>query len=150
MSCTTREAAPADLPHLCRLVQQYWQFEEIAGFDPTRIATLLEQILANGNLGMVWVAQSGSELIGYLVAVFVMSLEHKGLMAEIDELFVVPEARAQGAGGELLLTAEQSLAKAGCLRVQLQLGVGNSAARAFYRRHGYEQRDGFELMDKAL
>lgn len=145
-----REAALADVPRICELIGQYWQFEAIEGFDRQRIAALLEQILTSRNLGVVWVADCGDALVGYLVAVNVMSLEHRGLMAEIDEFFVVPEARAQGVGGQLLLTAEQSLAKTGCVRLQLQLGVENSAARGFYRRHGYELREGFELMDKAL
>ena len=53
----------------------------------------------------------------------VFSLEHGGLMAEIDEFFVLPGARGQGAGGQLLEAAELALRQRGCLRVQLQLGV---------------------------
>ena len=147
---TIREAAAIDVPKIVRLVEQYWQFEGIEGFDPARVATLLEQILARGHLGIVWVAQSGEACVGYLIAVLVMSLEHQGLMAEIDEFFVVPEARAQGAGRQLLLAAERGLTQAGCVRLQLQLGVENAAARRFYERHGYASRDGYELMDKAL
>lgn len=147
---TIREAALADVPRICDLVQQYWQFEAIDGFDRQRIAVLLGKILDHRHLGVAWVAQSGGAVIGYLVAVFVMSLEHKGLMAEIDEFFVVPAARAKGAGKQLLLAAERGLTQAGCVRLQLQLGVENVAARGFYKRHGYEPRDGYGLMDKAL
>ena len=147
---TIREAALADVPRICELIAQYWQFEAIEGFDRQRLTVLLEQILAHRDLGIVWVAQSSDALVGYLVAVHVMSLEHKGLMAEIDEFFVVPEARAKGAGRQLLLAAERGLTQAGCVRLQLQLGVDNAAARRFYERHGYEPRDGYELMDKAL
>jgi ribosomal protein S18 acetylase RimI-like enzyme len=112
--------------------------------------SLLERIISTPSLGAIWVAQSGTKLVGYLVAVFIMSLEHRGLMAEIDELFVVPEARARGAGQTLLFTAEQRLMQKGCVRVQLQLGIDNEAARGFYLRNGYEGRAGFELLDKSL
>ena len=147
---TIREAARGDVPRVCELIGQYWQFEAIEGFDRRRIASLLEQILASRNLGIVWVAQDGDALVGYLVAVLVMSLEHQGLMAEIDEFFVAPAARAKGVGRQLLLAAEEGLTQAGCVRLQLQLGTENVAARGFYEQHGYEPRDGYELMDKAL
>jgi hypothetical protein len=32
----------------------------------------------------------------------------------------------------------------------LQIGRDNADARAFYRRHGYADRAGFELVDKFL
>jgi ribosomal protein S18 acetylase RimI-like enzyme len=34
--------------------------------------------------------------------------------------------------------------------VQLQLGKDNWRARAFYRRHGYSEREGYELLGKPL
>ena len=38
----------------------------------------------------------------------------------------------------------------GCTNVALQLGKGNDGARVFYRAHGYNERAGFELLDKML
>jgi len=98
----------------------------------------------------VWVAQAGTALVGYLVVVLVMSVEHQGLMGEIDELFVLPEARAQGTGATLLAAAEQQLAAAGCLHLQLQLSLGNRTARDFYQKRGFTPRAGYELLDKPL
>jgi GNAT superfamily N-acetyltransferase len=80
----------------------------------------------------------------------VLSIEHQGLMAEIDEFFVLPDARTHGIGGALLTAAEGALRRRGCVRLQLQLGVANAEARAFYERRGYAQRAGYELLDKAL
>jgi hypothetical protein len=36
------------------------------------------------------------------------------------------------------------------VRVQLQLGVTNAAARTFYERRGYAGRAGYQLLDKPL
>ncbi|MGH8720379.1 MAG: GNAT family N-acetyltransferase [Burkholderiales bacterium] len=83
---------------------------------------------------------------GYLLAVYVFSLEHHGLTAEIDELFVLPDCRGRGLGAALL----QAAAAAGCTNISLQLGRKNAAALAFYRRHGYRAREGYELLDKSL
>lgn len=145
-----RAAVPADVPQLAELVRAYWEFEGIAGFAPATTAALLNRLLLEPALGRVWVAATAGTLSGYLVAVFVLSLEHQGVMAEIDEFFVLPHGRARGAGAQLLATAENALALAGCVRLQLQLGVSNSAARGFYERRGYSARAGYELLDKAL
>ncbi len=72
------------------------------------------------------------------------------MIAEIDEFFVLAGARAPGVGAALLDAAQAALAADGCPRLQLRLGVGNSAARAFYERGGFSARDGYELLDKAL
>ena len=145
-----RAAAQADIPQLLALIRRYWEFEGIAGFEALRIELLLQHLIAAPHSGAVWVAETDGQLVGYLVAVTMPSLEHKGLMAEIDEMFVVPEARARGVGRQLLSSLEQALAARGCVRLQLQLGVANTGARAFYRRLGYGPREGYELYDKPL
>jgi GNAT superfamily N-acetyltransferase len=145
-----RVADRDDIPRLLPLVRQYWEYESIPGFEPVRIGALLEQLLTHPHLGMVWVAQSGERLAGYLAAVFLLSLEHQGLIAEIDELFVLAEDRATGVGSRLLAAAEGSLAATGCVRIQLQLGDANGRAHAFYCGRGYTQPAARSLLEKAL
>lgn len=145
-----RSAAPRDIPQLLALVRRYWEFEQITGFEALRVEMLLQRLLGEPRLGAIWVAEESGRLIGYVVAVSMLSLEHGGVMAEIDELFVLPEARSRGVGAQLLTAAEAGLAARGCVRLQLQLAADNAAARAFYQRHGYLARDGRRLLDKAL
>jgi ribosomal protein S18 acetylase RimI-like enzyme len=145
-----REATPNDAAPIASLVEHYWSFEEIPGFQFDRVKRLLEESLADPKVARAWMAISQQGVCGYLLAVLVFSLEHGGIMAEIDEFFVAPAARESGVGLNLLRTAEEALAKAGCVRVQLQLGSQNDGARAFYHRRGYEERSGYELMDKGL
>jgi GNAT superfamily N-acetyltransferase len=145
-----RLAAPPDSVALVPLVEQYWRFEAIEGFDAARVATLLTQVLADPALGRVWIAIVDGRPAGYLLAVFVFSLEYQGLTAEIDELFVVSRHRGLGLGGKLLDDAEAYFRDAGCTRVALQIGRDNEAARAFYQRRGFAGRNGFELVSKSL
>jgi GNAT superfamily N-acetyltransferase len=147
---SVRPAAPNDIPPLLALVRRYWEFQGIEGFAALRIELVLQRLLAEPRLGAIWVAESDGRLVGYLIAVLVLSVEHRGLMAEIDEFFVLPEARSRGVGRQLLAAAETALAARGCVRLQLQLGVANSEARAFYQRRGYIARAGYELLDKPL
>jgi GNAT superfamily N-acetyltransferase len=145
-----RLAATADVPALLALIERYWQFEGIANFNSARIGQLLNALIASQALGVVWVAEADGKLIGYLIAVWVLSFEHQGLMAEIDELFVSEAARSHGAGAALLAAAESWIKRRSGVRLQLQLGATNTLARSFYERHGYTRRTGFDLWDKPL
>ena len=100
--------------------------------------------------GAGWIAFADNISVGYLLAVYVFSLEHTGIDAEIDEFLVVPAGRASGVGSELLRMAETEFIRLGCTNVSLQLSRENHSARRFYRRYGYAERSGFELLDKML
>lgn len=150
MNVEVRTVTTADIPALLPLVEQYWLFEDIAGFDPARVGRELGRAIADPKLASGWMAFVRGEAVGYLLAVYVFSLEHLGLTAEIDELFLMPSARGKGAGDALLKAAEAEFVRRGCTNVSLQLGRGNDGARDFYRRRGYGERPGFELLDKML
>jgi GNAT superfamily N-acetyltransferase len=145
-----RQAGLEDVVELIPLVGNYWRFENISGFDPQRVAGQLARLFSAPNLGSGWLALVDGATVGYLLAVYVFSLEHLGLTAEIDEFFVMPEARGQGAGAALLRAAESEFARLGCTNVALQLSRDNDAARAFYRHHDYRERSGYELLDKTI
>src|ERR1700676_1178669 len=145
-----RPATMEDIAGVAPLVERYWEFESVGGFDRPRIETLLGRLLAEPQRGACWVAESDGELCGYLLAVFMFTLEHGGLMADIDELFVSHDMRSAGVGSQLVSQAELSLRERGLVRLQLQLAVDNERARLFYQRHGFRRRAGYELLDKPL
>ena len=139
-----------DIDSLLPMVEQYWRFENIEGFDPARMRVLLTRVLEDASLGRAWIARVYGEPAGYLLAVYVFSLEHQGLTAEIDEFFVIPQHRSLGLGASLLAAAEAQFRIEECTNVSLQLGRSNEAARSFYRRHGFDDRAGYELVSKNL
>ncbi len=145
-----RRAEASDVPALLPMVEAYWAFEAIPGFEPRLVGPALERLLSEPGLGAGWLALTDGAPVGYLLVAYVFSLENAGLTAEIDEFFVVPSARDRGVGAELLRIAESEIVRAGCRCVSLQLSRGNDAARRFYRRHGFGERAGFELLEKTL
>ena len=145
-----RRAGADDARTLVPLIAAYWSFESISGFDPARIFPPPARLLSTPELGAGWIVTDEGTAVGYLLAVYVFSLEHAGLTAEIDEFFVLPEARGSGIGSELIRVAEAEFARAGCTNVSLQLSRHNDVARRFYRHMGYAERSGFELLEKDL
>jgi len=143
------KAGKQDIPELLRLVRRYWEFEGLQG-DDGRVTATLEALLDRPDRGGAWLARVDGTAAGSLLAVYVFSLEHLGLTAEIDEFYVSQDYRARGLGSGLLRAAEAEFAGLGCTNVSLQLARDNHAARAFYHHHGYAERAGFELLDKML
>lgn len=150
MRILLRQATIDDVPVLLPLVEGYWTFEGITGFDKVRVSAQLERLLSDPRLGCGWFAFGEGAPAAYLLAVYVFSLEHLGLTAEIDEFFVLPQYRGHGLGKALLKAAEAEFMLAGCTNVSLQLARDNDSARVFYRRYGYMERADFELLDKML
>jgi ribosomal protein S18 acetylase RimI-like enzyme len=145
-----RSALRGDIAAVAKMVGQYWEFEGIGGFAASRTESLLQGLLASPERGACWIAETSGSLSGYLLAVFMFSLEHGGIMAEIDEVFVTPSMRSAGVGSLLLAAAQRDMKTRGVVRLQLQLAVGNQRARGFYERQGFSRRAGFELFDKPL
>jgi GNAT superfamily N-acetyltransferase len=145
-----RQATIDDVPILLPLVEGYWAFEGISGFDSPRVSEQLSRLFSEPPLGCGWIAFVDGQPVGYLLAVYVFSLEHLGLTAEIDEFMVLEQQRGSGVGFALLRIAESAFTQAGCTNVSLQLSRGNDSARAFYHRYGYSERSGYELLDKSL
>ena len=150
MRPTIRLAGDSDIEAIAALVARYWEFENIPGFERSRTVTLLADFLAQSERGHCWVADIGGDLVGYLLVVLVFSLEHGGLMAEVDELFVVPEKRSSMIGAALLSAACQALASGGIAQLQLQLAVNNMRAKHFYEAHGFRPVSGYTLWQKSL
>lgn len=132
------------------LVVQYWEFEGLPGFESVAVRAQLEGFLSSPVLGAAWLATEAQQPIGYLILVYVFSLEHQGVTAEIDEFFVVPEHRASGVGARLLSEAEAESVRHGCTNISLQIATAYRRAKNFYRRHGYSERSEFQLMEKDL
>lgn len=145
-----RRANAGDVPALLSLIAEYWIFEGLDGFEPAALQAPLERLLSSPALGAVWIATEAEKPLGYLSLVYVFSLEHRGMTAEIDELFVLPEHCAGGIGSRLLSQAERESMRRGCTNVSLQVSQRNDRAIAFYRRHGYSARSAFRLLEKAL
>lgn len=103
------------------------------------------EALAAGVDGALADRRRGSFLVGRLdgatVAVaylnFQWSLEHGGLSAWLEELFVLPEHRGAGLGRQLLQAACAHAAERGCAAVDLEVEEAHPRAARLYERAGF-------------
>ncbi|MDH3512886.1 MAG: GNAT family N-acetyltransferase [Gammaproteobacteria bacterium] len=151
MDSGIRRALISDIDEMLPLIEAYWRFERIAGFDATAVQEKLRQLFTNPKLGLGLIHRdSNGTLVAYLLGVFVFSLENLGITSEIDEFFVAEAHRSSGIGKAMLEAAEIEFVHAGSTCVSLQVSRDNDAARRFYEHRGYIRRTIFELMEKDL
>jgi len=144
-SLEIRAVQRSDADRLLPLMAAYWACDGIAGFDHVRIRRQLHDFLSNPSYGCAWLAAREGFVAGYLVYTLVYSFEHGGLMAEIDELYVVAPWRGQGVGQQLVAAAQGELAVRACVSLQMQVADDNERAQRFYARLGFRQKHGYRL-----
>lgn len=64
-----------------------------------------------------------------------------GLVALLDELYVIPDQRNQGLGSAMLALVERTARERGCAWLEINVDGEDVDARRFYERHGYRNRD---------
>lgn len=81
--------------------------------------------------GWAAVAELDNRPIGFI------KLDLDDGIGSIDDLVVLPEARGQGVGSQLMDWAHCEFAQRGVREVELTVSEGNDMALAFYERHGF-------------
>lgn len=84
---------------------------------------------------LLCVAETGEQIIGYLLASHHLTLFANGPVCWVEEVMVWPEHRRTGAGRALMRTAEEWAWRSGARYVSL----ATRRAADFYRALGYEE-----------
>jgi GNAT superfamily N-acetyltransferase len=115
------------------------QFEEHAiSIPPERLEAAVARLIEMPDRGALLLALDGDEPVGLGALAFTWTLEHGGLVAWLDELYVVPERRGEGLGGALLGAACDLATRAGCAAIELEVDAAHRRAENLYRRAGFE------------
>ncbi len=130
-------ATPSDIPELCRLLEVL--FTQEAEFTPNQDAQErgLAAIIGNPEIGQIFVAREGENIIGMVNLLYTVSTALGGRVALLEDLVVAPDARGAGAGSRILEHAIQAARISGCRRITLLTDSANESAQRFYRRHGF-------------
>lgn len=126
-----RPFKPQDLPAI-------YAIEEVCFLPPHRFSdTYLRQLIGDPHAA-TWIAERDAQILGFAIVEWPGGPEN--FFAYIQTLEVLPEARAQGVGGELLRRLEGSAAEVQASAIWLHVDADNLRAIRLYRKAGYRLR----------
>lgn len=131
-----RPATPADLDEVTDLLAAQLREHDI----PIARADLeyaADGILRVPERGFVLLATRDGDAVGAACVSYSWTVERGGMVAWLDELYVVPHEREHGIGNELLGGVIATAGAAGCLTVELEVETSHARAEHLYRRHGF-------------
>jgi ribosomal protein S18 acetylase RimI-like enzyme len=134
------QATEADLPALLPMMVDFNRLEAI-DWTYARGEGALRHLLAERELGFVGLARADGAPCGYFVLTFGYDLEWNGRDAFLTELYLVPAARGQGLGRQLLLQAETEAESRGAKALHLVVRPENAPALALYLRTGFRETE---------
>jgi ribosomal protein S18 acetylase RimI-like enzyme len=136
MTLEIRAADESDVPALVTLMAAFYAESEYP-LPPEPAARAFRALLADPQLGGVWLAESDGVAVGHIVLVLCFSMEYGGLRGVIEDLYVRPDVRRHGVGVRLLAAARASALERGVRALQVEVGAENEVARRLYDRAGY-------------
>jgi GNAT superfamily N-acetyltransferase len=154
-----REATAGDVGTLVELMSEFYAESGFA-LDRRRARDAFAVLLDDARLGRVWLVERDvgaaaprdvvgagpRDAAGYVVVTFVYGMEYGGLMAFVDDFFVLPDARGRGLGTVALAAVRDRCTELDVRALWVQAGAGNAAAQAAYARAGFTPVDRQLLM----
>lgn len=109
--------------------------------DAGTTASALDLFLARPELGFVWIALKGDEVVGACVACYAISTTRGGLVIKLDDVSVLPDHLDQGIGAAMLDALKAHLRTLDVSRIDIGCHRDNDGAWRFYARHGFVPLD---------
>ena len=104
---------------------------------PEALSRALRLFVDRPELGFVWMAREGLEVVGCCVVCFAISTSRGGLVAKLDDVNVRPGLEGRGVGSAMMAALKDELRRAGVSRIDTATHFDNPGARRFYERHGF-------------
>jgi GNAT superfamily N-acetyltransferase len=131
-----RPATPADLDVATDLLAAQLAEHHIP-IDRADLSFAADGILRVADRGFILLALGQEETIGIACVSYSWTVERGGMVAWLDELYVVPARREHGVGNRLLAAVIATAGAAGCRTVELEVETSHARAEHLYRRHGF-------------
>jgi GNAT superfamily N-acetyltransferase len=144
-----RQAHHSDIPVLLELMSEFYA-ESGYHLDREIAKGAFTEILSDDRFGYVWLIDDESKNVGYVVLTLKFGMEFGGLMACIDDLFVIPQSRNKGLSTAALVEVREFCKNNGVRAITVEVGFSNGPAQAVYRRLGLTDTPGRQLLSLAL
>lgn len=143
MSALVRALQPDDVPRLLDLIDALADYEQLARPDPAARARLAADAVADVPRFHVLLAEIDGTVCGYALYFFTYSTFRGQPTLYLEDLFVLPDQRKQGAGLALFRELVREAVRQGCGRMEWQVLSWNAPSIAFYERLGARHLDGW-------
>jgi GNAT superfamily N-acetyltransferase len=104
---------------------------------PGALHRALDLFLARPELGFVWIAKRGGEVLGCCVVCYAISTSRGTLVAKLDDVNVRPGREGEGIGTAMMEALKEQLRGEGVTRIDTASHVDNPGAMRFYVRQGF-------------
>jgi GNAT superfamily N-acetyltransferase len=136
MSLTVRPAAKADVPTILALIRELATYEREPDAAVATEADLVRDGFGPSPAFHVLLAESEGETIGFAFYFFTYSTWRGRRCLYLEDVFVRPQFRAQGAGLALMRALAREALANDCPRFSWQVLDWNEPAIAFYEKLG--------------
>jgi GNAT superfamily N-acetyltransferase len=102
------------------------------------LTSVLRTVSEQSQHGFVLSATCDGTLVGVAYAARILSLEHGGWSGWLEELYVLPEWRGQGAGTELLAAVIVAATERGWKALDLEVDSNHQRVLRLYARHEFQ------------
>jgi GNAT superfamily N-acetyltransferase len=137
---STCAALPSDCAECATLfVEQLREHRIHVGVEA--LTRTLERVVTDSQFGFVQLARAEERIVGVAYVAMILSLEHAGPAAWLEELYVLPACRERGIGTALLAAILERARTVGIIAVDLEVDANHSRAVALYERFGFHRLD---------
>ena len=106
-----------------------------------QLSRVLERVVADGARGFILLARDDRRIIGIAYVATILSAEHCGLVAWLEELYVTPSLRCRGIGAALVTAVMERAREMDIVAIDLEIDAGHRRAESLYRRFGFRRLD---------
>jgi GNAT superfamily N-acetyltransferase len=148
-----RSLGAADVPRFLELVDGLADYEKLARPDAAARDRLAADALSDPPRFRALLVQVDELVVGYAIYFFTYSSFRARPTLYLEDIFVLPEQRGQGAGVALFRACAREAVANSCARMEWQVLAWNEPSIAFYERLGALHMSDwlpFRLDDEAL
>ena len=137
-SISISAATEWDCPECASLLVEQLREHDI-DVSAESLCRVLERVVADDQHGFVHLARAEGRIVGVSYVATILSVEHAGPAAWLEELYVVPVWRQRGVGSALVDAVLERARAAGMVAIDLEIDAGHSRAASLYKRSGFDR-----------
>jgi GNAT superfamily N-acetyltransferase len=137
-SFSTLTATKQDCPECATLLVEQLRDHGVH-VSAESLCRVLECVIADEQRGLLHLARAEGRVVGVAYVATILSVEHLGPAAWLEELYVTPAWRQLGIGSALVAAVLERARVGGMVAVDLEIDSAHGRAASLYERLGFHR-----------